>query len=87
MIDIDDTWGLTWSGRWHKINSEPPYPGYYGRDSYGLCGTPVYRQTEVLGKDPASLYRVPIKHLAKIVDSPDSAPVCKKCEKKLAATR
>lgn len=71
---MDETWGLTWSQRWHKINPESDTT-----QPASLCGAWLYTQDFVRLHGRPSL-------LKEIVAGVKKAPTCKKCEKKVAAT-
>lgn len=74
----DETWGLSWSRRWHKINPDSRPVGL------AVCGAPVHTQAEIRGEGPHGYG--PIYHLGVILAEPEKAAgICKKCEKKAAA--
>lgn len=59
-----DTWGLSWSKRWHIIDRDKATSR--GGDPVSLCGAWLYSQTKVLEKS------VP-RHLLAIIDDPSKA--------------
>ena len=78
---MDDTWGLSWSRRWHKID-EPRsaelhrYGSTAMTQAVSCCGAYVYRQERL------RQFSGP-RHLKIILAEPEKAAgVCKKCEKK-----
>lgn len=81
----DDTWGLTWSGRWHKIDATRPgfVEKVWGSKTitypYSLCGQILYSQQQIQ-------QQLSLAHLRLEVSghSNKPAPVCKRCNAKAA---
>jgi len=79
MQGHDATWGLTWSGRWHKINPDGPSETHRFGGSYvtAYCGQWVYTQDQIM--------EFGLSHHLKrgLVEGP-TFPECKKCLKAAA---
>lgn len=79
---MDETWGLSWSQRWHKIDPEATESARkkgIKRNAVTLCSKYVYTQDEL--REPNS----PL-HLRVILAEPEKAKgVCKHCTKRAAA--
>lgn len=69
---VDETWGLTWSMKWHAID-----PQRSDSRTVSRCGAYLYTQAEV--RDSGHL-----RHLKAVLADPASVPACKRCEKSLA---
>ncbi len=70
---MDNTWGLSWSGRWHKIDATQTA-------AISLCGIGIYSQDTI--KSARKLNRLKLI----VADHDQLAPVCRKCDNKFRAT-
>jgi hypothetical protein len=71
---MDDTWGLSWSRRWHAIDAQRHADMVYG-GAISRCGKPVYSQDKIR----SSTY---LWHLKAVLAEPgNAAGICKRCTK------